>query len=200
MKVYLTNTINDISMITFFNDRKNIEKIVFEKICYTKKCDNILKHKFSLSLKKSLDKNMLYSFTTSFSSNEYETKDFYLGDIIKEQKFRYFDNEKLKEVELSIPSGEPTLEEITKNPILSSLFRDFVLAYNKSSLKNPIDIYEVYMNRKFYPGDAFENFLYSTCANNNTLVNLIKDAYLKEKGLKNNVIKKFDLGDFKNVR
>ena len=193
MKAYLTNTINDISMITFFSDSKNIEKITFEKMCYTKENDNIQSHKFSLSLKKTKNENVLYSVEATFSSDKYDAKHFYLGFIEKEQKFKYFDNEKLKEVELTIPSGEPTLKEISEFPILSPIFRDFVIAYNKSSLKNPIDVYQVYMNRLHYPESYFEKLLYSFALRDNKLVTQIKSEYLKEKKLNEATIKKIDI-------
>ena len=181
MKIITRESLNDSLMTGYFKD-KELQKIKFEKACYTKDDDNVLSHYFTLYFEKAFKSDVLYKVSAEFTSplQKYEPNTFELGFVEKFDNFIYKDKNTLQNVVIKVPSRHPTIEKIWKKPVHSPFFRDFVNAYN-SNLDNPIDVEQTYANRLFHPTDDFEKLLYSDADKSNYLLDQIKFAYRAER-------------------
>ena len=161
MKIISKKTLNNILMTGFFEKRK-LQEIKFEKECYLKEGNNIQSHDFSMYISKVSEPSSLYRIVAEISSpaEGFYEKQFDIGDVKKYNQFCYKDNHTFENKVIDIPTPHPTIEEIWKNPVVSSFFHDFVIAYN-SSLEKPIDVNQIYSNRLFHPTGNFEKLLYS---------------------------------------
>lgn len=181
MKMIAKSSLNDSLMTGFFVNNK-LQKIKFEKFCYTKEGKKVICYGLNLYIESVPEEKFLYNLKVGITSDSENSKEkiFDLGNVERFNHFSYEDTNTLEKKVIDIPSEHPSIEKIWENPVLSPLFRDFMTAYTPSGIDNPIDIESIYANRLYYPREDFEKLLYSRGHNNN-LLNQVKNVYKNER-------------------
>ena len=118
MKKVHSETINDIRMVGYFSSDTEVNKVKFEKVCYTLEKGKSMAHRLELSLEKSKNEDVLYSVGMSVSSNGYGNKKFKVFDVPKYKTFEYIDTKDMQKKEKKFFNKEAlSLSDIWKNPV-----------------------------------------------------------------------------------